>query len=514
MRILLIAVLALLISAPAKAEWHVAESDRFVIYADDSEKDIQKFGEMLERFHSAMEYILRRNVAKPSPSNRVTIYAVGDQKDIQQLAGRKQVAGFYIPRAGGSVAFVQNTNPTTRDIDFSTTVLLHEYAHHFLISSSRHAMPRWMSEGAAEFYASAKFPKDGSVSIGRPAQHRAAELFLSRDVSIRELLDYDLYRKKRTKRHDAYYGRAWLFYHYMFFNRERSGQMTDFWQSVADGDDPIKAGEAVFGDLDALEKELDQYLMKRRITSITLKPEWLSPGAVTVRKLSRGHSEMMPLIIRSKRGVDREEALELLPEVRDVAAKFPDDSAVLSALAEAEHDAGNYDTAIAAADRALAINPADKNALVQKGFAMFRLADEADDRESAFKNAMTPFASLNKLENDHPLPLIYYHRSFTMRGAEPTELARHGIERAAQLAPFDLSLWMNVGIMQAEEGKIGSARYSLAPVAGNPHGGSSADLAAALLRALADAEEGTPFDTSETLRKAAIDSQVGGISSE
>lgn len=512
-RILLAAAMLVLVATPAKADWHVAESDRFVIYADDREKDVKQFGEMLEKFHSGMEFVLGIEVPKPSPSNRVTIFAVGDGRDIQKLAGSKRVAGFYIPRAGSSVAFVQDTKPTSREIDFSTVVLLHEYAHHFLISSSRHAMPRWMSEGAAEFFASARFHKDGSVGIGRPAQHRAGDLFLSKDVSIEQLLDYDLYRKNRGKKHDAYYGKAWLLYHYLTFEESRKSQMRTYWQSVASGKESLAAGKAIFGDLDQLEKDLDKYLKRRRMTSFILKPEWLKPGAVSVRKLSEGHAKMMPLIIRSKRGVDEDDAAELVPEVRKVAAKYPSDTAVLSALAEAEHDAGYYDTAIAAADRALAINPANKNALVQKGFAMFRLADDAEDRAKAFKEAMSPFSKLNKLENDHPLPLIYFYRSYILRGAQPTELARHGMERAAQLAPFDLGLWMNVGIMQAEEGRIAMAKYSLGPVAANPHGGTAADIASALIDALQEAEEGAPFDTSKTLQKSAIASSLENASS-
>jgi len=56
------------------------------------------------------------------------------------------------------------------------TILLHEYAHHFLISSQRSAMPKWVSEGAAQFFASAAFEGDGSVKIGRPNGSRGFEL--------------------------------------------------------------------------------------------------------------------------------------------------------------------------------------------------------------------------------------------------------------------------------------------------------------------------------------------------
>ena len=212
-----------------------------------------------------------------------------------------------------------------------------------------------------------------------------------------------------------------------------------------------------------------------------------------------GEAEVMPLVMRSRRGVTREQAGELVVEVREVAEDYPEDAAVLTALAEAEFDAGNLDAAIEAADRALAINPESKNALVQKGYALFAKAEDADDKDSAYATALSPFSELNALENDHPLPLIYYYRSFTERGAIPPETARHALERASQLAPFDHSLAMNVAIMQANEGKMEIASQTLAPVATAPHGGKRADYAKSLRTAFKANPEGTPLDFSQIL---------------
>ena len=63
-------VLAALLSAvavPAHADWYEASSDHFVIYADDSEKDVREFATNLERYHSAMEFITGKQDTKPSP---------------------------------------------------------------------------------------------------------------------------------------------------------------------------------------------------------------------------------------------------------------------------------------------------------------------------------------------------------------------------------------------------------------------------------------------------------------
>ena len=64
-----------------------------------------------------MEVITGRKLTKPSPSNRVTIYTLATARDVQALIDPKSktLQGFYIPRAGGSVAFVQDLRSIGRD---------------------------------------------------------------------------------------------------------------------------------------------------------------------------------------------------------------------------------------------------------------------------------------------------------------------------------------------------------------------------------------------------------------
>ncbi len=64
-------IMALCIPGQVYAEWHEASSDNFLVIADQNEKDTREFAERLERFHTAMYYILGRETQKVSPSNRL-----------------------------------------------------------------------------------------------------------------------------------------------------------------------------------------------------------------------------------------------------------------------------------------------------------------------------------------------------------------------------------------------------------------------------------------------------------
>lgn len=492
-RLLAAAIIACACSAPAKADWHVASSEHFVIYADDRASDVQRFAEILERYHAALELMTERQTETPSPSNRVTIYAVGGERDMRRLSGSNDIAGFYVPRAGGSSAFVQDVRLRGREPDFTLTVLLHEYAHHVFMSSTRFAQPRWLSEGSAEFFASAMLDRDDNLEIGRPANHRYAELFYGNNSGVRDLLGFELLESDDRERIEAFYGRSWLLYHYLTFNEERRGQLRTYWEGMRAGLSSVEAGEAAFGDLDALDSELEDYQRQRRILMIRLGPERLPIGPIEVRQLSEGMDETMPLIIRSKRGVTREQALELLPDMREMAERHPEDAGVLSALAEAEYDAGNDAEAIAAADAAIARDPSIANAYVQKGYALFRMAEEAEDQEAAYETAMGPFYALNAIENDHPLPLIYLFRSFAGRGVQPSEHAQSALFRASELAPFDKNLTLNTAMMLANAGNISVASAYLEPLALDPHGGGLPTLARDMIEAMEGAEQGTPF---------------------
>jgi tetratricopeptide (TPR) repeat protein len=507
----LVLTLALALAAvpsAAHAVWREASSAHFVVYAEDNEKDLREFTLELERFHSALEVVTGTKLGAPSPSNRVTIYVVTNQRQVGSLFGDggRFIGGFYIPRAGSSIAIV----PHIRDglgsrLDQSMITLLHEYTHHFVISTSAFPIPRWMSEGGAEFFAAASFERDGSVGIGRAANHRADELFMLAEMPIEQLLDDKLYFQKRRSGYDSYYGWAWLLYHYLTFAPDRQGQFTKYIDALAKGRPSLDAAREAFGDLKKLDKDLSKYLNGRSVSYIKLDRDALTTGPIELRTLSAGAGEIMPVRIRSKVGVTREMAIEELSDARKIAAHFAQDAFVLAALAEAEHDAGNYAEAIAAADAAIAIDPKEVNAYVQKGFALFALAEEADDPGPAYKKAMAPFTALNKIENDHPLPLIYYFRSYVGRGEEPPELALQGLDRASQLAPFDRGLLMTLAMEQLRRGKLAEARGNLAPIAFDPHAGGAGRVAQALITLLDAGGEPTYEELMQVSQQASAD---------
>lgn len=503
MRSIWVALVLVLLPSVAKAEWLEASSPNFVVYADDSERDLQLFTQRLELYHEAMKVLTGTDPGTPSPSNRVTVFVVKSEAEVQRIhnMGRAGggVGGFYIGRAGGAIAVVPQVQQSGGRVGQSMSILLHEYAHHFLLSSSVYSVLGWMNEGGAEFFAAAQFNGDGGISLGLPHAGRYRELSYVHDqVTAEELLDPELFRRRRRGVEHAFYARSWGLYHYLTMEPERRGQMARYARLQAEGVAPRAAAEQAFGDLSAVNRGLNAYLRRTRITAFTFTGGQLTPGAVAIRRLRPGEAEIMPVRVRSRRGVTTELAAELVEQARTIAARHPQDAAVLAALAETEFDAGNDAQAIAAADAALAIDPAQVNAYVQKGYAMFRQAETAEDTDAAFRAAVNPFVALNRLEPDHPLGLYYYYLSFLRRGRELNDNATAALARAVELAPFDIFLRLSLVRQQISSASWDDARRDLLPIANSPHGGPLAVRAREVIDLIA---AGPPADAASLLAR-------------
>lgn len=484
LRYLLLGLIACCIPTIASAEWREASSPNFLVYGDQSESQIRDFTDMLERYRSAMRFIYKLPEEATSPSNRLTVFVVRDEGQVRKLLGNgsRFVSGFYQSRAGGSVAFVPRVGDNSRSdrVSDGERILLHEYAHHFMFSVFSGSPPLWMAEGFAEFYASAKFEKGGAVGLGLPADHRAAELVLAQEVPLDMLLSTRKYRENASKRYDAFYGRSWLLFHYLTFSDNRPGQMADYLRRIDAGQGEEAAAANAFGDLAVLDKELGSYMKQRRMTYLRLGPERIQSAEINIRTLSKGEAAILPVVMRSRRGVNEEQAKIVVEEARKIAASYPEEAFVQTALAEAEYDAGDNDAAIAAADRALARDPQAINAAIQKIYAQFSMADD-DGKDGQWPKVRQAIAAANAIENDNPIPLMYFFRTFAREGKTPPDMAVHGLERALVLAPYDTALRLNLGQHQIKQGELEAAQMTLRPLLNHPHDSELAEFARKLL---------------------------------
>ncbi|MBX3705306.1 MAG: hypothetical protein KF911_01645 [Pseudomonadales bacterium] len=456
----------LICSVAAFAAWHEAVSDHFVIYANDSERDVTHFSRRLERFRAAMESGFPPRFEKPSPSNRLTIYIVRDATEVAELypgdAGGGLLVGFFVPRAGASVSVIAPVDAGGVRMTRSESWLFHAYANQFRHENIGYAAPSWYGAGFAEYFSAVRFFEDGSVGIGLPASHRAREIRSSIRVSLTQVLDPDAYASRKGGRYDNFQGQSWLLFHYLYSDEIRKEQLVDYLERLTGGERALDAARGAFGDLAQLDRALHAYFRRPRLPFTRIPADALTIGPVAVRKLNEAESASIPIRIRSQAGVDELDAVEVVTDARALAARYPDEPEVLAALAAAEFDAGNDDAAIAAADSTLNLNPTQVNALIVKGRALFRIARESGDRAS-WANARSHWELVRTVEADHPIALFYLYLSFIEQGQPPEQNAVEGLERALRLAPYDTRIRLATARQQMNEQRFAAVVQTLAP---------------------------------------------------
>jgi tetratricopeptide (TPR) repeat protein len=467
---------AALLSGPAHAKWWEARTDHFIVYSEGDRTEVEQFARSLERYDMAMRSVQKipaDNIT--SDSQRPTVFRTGKQVDIARLAGSSEsgIAGFYLARAGGSLAFV----PAHRDIrtrsssDQRTelnpeTVLFHEYAHYFMLNHFPATYPAWYVEGFAEFYGNIDLHKDGQFHLGNPPQYRGYDLFHASPYPVRGLFDDD----GKPDMEDVYarYSMGWLLTHYLTFSPDRTGQLKTYLGLINKGRSNMDAASEAFGDFGELDSDLRNYL-RGKLPGFLVKPPSFEPPKVGIRALTDEEEGIIKLRMRSKRGVDRDGAVDVLSDVRDRASLLTRSPLVALTLAEAEFDMKNWDAATAAAKHALTLDP--KSAEADIFLARIEM-EKAKLKQGSFDEARRLLKNAQTADPDNPLPYYITYMSYVDEGVAPPAQASNQLENAYDLAPYDNDIRLRLvrNLLLRKEGAL--AGEVMTPIAFGSHGSS------------------------------------------
>lgn len=478
---------ACLMSPAVHAEWQEASSRHFVVYANDTPEKVRTFTTRLERYDAAMRVFRVRPDQGASPARRVTVYVVKSVDDIQRLFGRggSSVAGFYQPRASGSVAFVpaKGSDDSIYALDAQSD-LFHEYAHHFMyLNYDGAAFPYWFTEGFAEFHATAMLNKDGSITFGGQPLYRAYGIDAGNILSVPRMLTAAP-GQLSARETSVLYARSWALMHFLTFDPDRRKELGAYVGAVNSGKSPAEAAKAI-SNLSTLDFKLDTYVRRSRLPVLTVPAAEIPDARIVLRALTPGEAATMPARIRSNRGVDDAGARQVVALAQQGAAAFPTDPGAQNVLAEAEYDAKNYTAAQVAAERAIAADPNSIHAIMYHGMAMQALAVQNKATDPAtWQQIRKQYLRANKLDSDDPQPLILYYESFGAARQAPTANAEAGLLYAQKLAPFDLGLRYTAAKILLRQNKPEEARVAIEGIAFYPHGGAGSEAAGKVLAAL------------------------------
>lgn len=485
MRLILaaLAVLATMLALPASAQdWYRAETAHFIVKSRDSEEATRQFAATMERYDRNLRFLmgLPQDHVEESVANKPVIYRFGDNIDISRVYGRGDagLAGFFIGRAGGSVAYAparyarsNNAGERANRTQSIEQVLLHEYTHYFMLMNYPAAYPRWYSEGYAEMMSTMRFLPDGRFHLGDPPQARG-DMIASRPLSrLDEMLDDD----RQLTGYSAYqhYVSGWLFTHYMSFDPAREVKLREFLTALGQGEDSLTAARRILGDLDAMQRELVRY-RRGPYPGYDVRPDVLTEPEVTTRPMDAVEVALIDEEYTLARGVTRDEARDIAVRLRTAVATWPESALAYTLLAEAEHDSKNYQAGADAAARAVELDPDNVRGWLYRAYNALELA-KADATQHDVARAHLMRA--RRLDSADPRPLIAYYRAYYQQtgGADIPEQAIVALEQALDEAGNDSEYRLLLGRQLVMEERFGEARSVLLPALYGGHSWGEAE---------------------------------------
>ncbi len=338
----------------------------------------------------------------------------------------------------------------------------------------RAAFPAWFIEGFAEYHSTVDFDKEGRAELGKPVYSRAYGLLRMPRIPADKLLLQQPGEMRNSGQTDVYYGRAWILMHMLYQNAARDGQMGAYVAAINAGTEVKQAATQAFGDLAALDKDLNRYINGKLSYSLTRTPIPV-PTNITIAPLAADEDAVIEARLErlNARG-NKERETAARDMLRKLVAAAPANAEAQYEYAAAEwdmdDDARDLAAIRAALGKTLATKPDHVRANVLLGRVMlYELDEKGEDDPAAWREARKPIQRANRTDPLDPVPLYAYFRSFLDEGKRPTEPALKALERAFEIAPENIEVRVSYAFALANRGDFDAALALAKSVAFDPH---------------------------------------------
>ena len=468
------------------ADWLKAESERFVVYSEGSERSLRDYVQKLEIFDRVMQY--RSGIPiSTTPPRKLAIYLVSGRPGLLKInpdSGDSTVGTYFAADEDIFAAAVRTNNS---DGVSGQDVLMHEYAHHFMLANSPGAYPAWFVEGFAEYYMTAAIDVNkNEVLLGGYNANRAYWIMQDDWIPLDVLLKSRPYEVRRESQRATYYPIAWLLTHWFFSDPTRLQQFQTYLTEVSQGGDSVEAMERATGmSLDQIRAALRRYT-RVRLNGNRIQGQFPTAD-ITITRLPRSANDLLLINQRMKLGVPEDDQAAVSQEVARLAARYGDDPFALLVAGHAGLRFGDKSAGERALQRLIEIEPDNVEALQLLAEDRLKKARETDneDEELALRREARDYIAraYAAASNDYrTLMLMTEMRQGQSTYPNDNDMLAMGLtlDRAPQLA----AVRFNYAAALTEKGDRKEAIAVLRPLANNPHGGGASRAAVRMIAAL------------------------------
>lgn len=439
-------VLSLAVAPRAAGEkperWLEVRSPHFVVLTNSSEKQARRVAEQFELIRGVFKTLYPR--ARVDAAEPLVILAVKDEKSLRRLLpafwekkGSVHPAGLFT--RGEEKHYVALQVNVSGDNPYHT--IYHEYVH-MLTSLNFRWMPLWVSEGYAEFFASAEIGEKDAL-IGRPSASQIRLLRARRRLPLEALFSADHASPFYTEENLAsiFYAQAWVVTHY-FLAGDRGAHQKTLLEYLAylqtDVEEP-EARRRALGDLKQLEEKIELYLRQFTFHAIRLEaPPEVEEADFAVREISPAEAAAVQgdFLLHTHRPIEARallaEALRLDPHL----------ALAHESLGFLHFQEGHREEAAQRFADTVRLN--SRSYLANYYYAIFLLKDLTDEQageqvESALKRAIEI--------NPHFAPAYSALAGYYSTQEENLEEALRLAQKAIELEPGVAAYHLNLGLV-------------------------------------------------------------------
>lgn len=266
--------------------WVEVRSEHFTVVTDAGAGQGRRALDQFEHMRLVFQNLFPKNNVDPVAP--IMVLAVKNKKEFQPLEpaaylakGQLNLAGYFL-RSPDKNYVLLRLDAEDEQHPFAT--IYHEYTH-LQVGDAIEWMPLWLNEGLAEFFQNTDF--DGNEArLGQPSQDDLAYLAQNRMIPLDVLFRVDAkspYYHEEQKG-SVFYAESWALAHYLETNDflNHTNKVGQYMELVSRRQDPVTAAQTAFGDLNHLQKTLQDYTQRREYTFFKMKLPPLNEGAFTV----------------------------------------------------------------------------------------------------------------------------------------------------------------------------------------------------------------------------------------
>jgi len=393
--------------------WRRLPGAGFSVLGNASEGDLRKVRQEIQLFRDALRALFPSlRLDAPVPLNVVVFKddrAFTPFKPRSRGKPRDNVAGYFAVHPERTVIVMAPSSS-----EFTYRIIFHEYTH-FIVHLNMRRVPLWLNEGLAEFYGTFRGSSvDARSQLGRPISWHVDALVNQTRMPLRRLLSPeagDTYPEPGAM--GMFYAESWAFVHYLLLgnNGAHRAQLSAF-LALRDSGQPFDAmfTRAFGAPLEQVEREFTAYVkpFSWPVAQVTPSRAESTPAPIETVGEVDALQEQADLLVfqgafdetdrlldkaqaidpahwglrltRARSLLGRDRAAEAL-EALGPATATPTEFAVELTRAEALRQLERHEPAVAAYERALALQP--QSAATFFGLSLSYLALGRDEAAAA-----------------------------------------------------------------------------------------------------------------------------------